>query len=101
MKKVILALLDNGRRYPEDHDWDIVGIYTLDQEARALEDSKAELLELVTKHSGWYYENATVTIWKVWINKPLDYTAGTKLHKLELCWTRPEDQRIYEVKNAE
>ena len=73
-RKVYLVTLDNGLDW-EDHDWDIVGIYNLDKLDKATSDGLAELKRM---DDDWYRE-ATVTIWKVWIDKALDYTAGEKI----------------------
>jgi hypothetical protein len=100
MRKVILVTIDNGLEY-SDHDWDIVGIYTLDQEAAAIQDGRDQLLELFDGSS--FYHAATVTVRKVWINKLLDYTASTIIAKIGISWNRthqPEATTYLEEINA-
>lgn len=77
MRKVILVTIDNGLEY-SDNDWDIVGIYSLDQLVRARQDGINELRKLDEQ----WYRAATVSIRKVWINKLLDYS-GTLVEKID------------------
>lgn len=78
-RKVYLVTLENGLgRY--DYDWDIVGIYNLDKLQVATADGIAEL----RKMDDHWYRNASVTIWKVWIDKVLDYTAADKVAEFDV-----------------
>ena len=76
-RKVILVTLDNGLEY-EDRDWDIVGIYSIDQLGKARQDGIQELQKLEDE----WYRDASISIRKVWINKLLDYT-GTLIEKID------------------
>lgn len=77
-RKVYLVTLDNGLELC-DNDWDIVGIWNLDKLQAA---SKAAIDQLRKMDEDWY-RNASATIWKVWIDKPLDYTAAEKIAELD------------------
>lgn len=76
-RKVYLVTIDNGLEY-SDHDWDIVGIYSLDNLGRARQDAIQEL----QKFEDEWYRDASVRIWKVWTNKLLDYS-GTLVEKID------------------
>ena len=77
-RKAILVTIDNGLEYC-DNDWDIVGIYSLDKLDKAREDAIQEL----QKFDEDWYRAATATIWKIWVDKPLDYTASDKLEVID------------------
>ena len=77
MRKVILVTIHNGLEYA-DQDWDIVGIYSLDQLVKARQDGINELRKLDDE----WYRAASVTIRKVWIDKLLDYS-GTLVEKID------------------
>jgi hypothetical protein len=77
-RKVYLVTINNGLEYADQH-WDIVGIYSLDNYAKALQDAHQEL----QKFDEYWYRKAYACIRKVWIDKPLDYT-GTLIKKIDL-----------------
>lgn len=76
-RKVYLVTIDNGLEY-SDNDWDIVGIYSLDNLGRARQDGIQELGKL----EGQWYRAATISIYKVWIDKLLDYS-GCLVEKID------------------
>ncbi len=78
VRKVYLVTLDNGLTSC-DNDWDIVGIYNLDKLKLATGDAIVELRKM---EENWY-RDASVTIWKIWIDKPLDYTASEKVATID------------------
>jgi len=77
-RKVILVTIDNGLEHC-DNDWDIVGIYSLDQLVKARSQAVAEL----NKFEDRWYRNASVSIYRVWIDKPLDFS-GALVEKIDL-----------------
>lgn len=76
-RKVYLVTIDNGLDHC-DHDWDIVGIYSLDQLGKARQDAVQELQKMDER----WYRQASVSIRKVWIDKLLDYT-DTLIEKID------------------
>lgn len=77
-RKVYLVTIDNGLEYG-DNQWDIVGIYSLDKLGRA----KQEGIEQLQQLDEIWYRAASVSIFKVWIDKPLCY-AGNLVEKIDL-----------------
>ncbi len=78
-RKVYLVILDNGLEY-SDHDNDIVGIYNLDK----LREARDEAIRQLKGMDDLWYRNASVQVWRVWIDKALDFTAGDKVYDINL-----------------
>ena len=90
-RKVYLVTIDNGLEY-SDNDWDIVGIYSLDKLDRARQDGIQELGKLDEQ----WYRAATISIFKVWIDKLLDYS-GCLVEKIDqrgVTWKDLDGKKI-------